>query len=60
MANSQNPTPSIDIQREIIDLDELLRFLAGSITDDVAMRGFAVALMKAKEMSGRIRGELNS
>lgn len=58
MANSQNKTQDVDVSCEIIDLDELLRFLAGAVTDDVAMRGLGVALVKAKELSGKVRDSL--
>lgn len=58
MAESQNNIQGVDIHREIIDLDELLRFLAGAVSEDVAMRGLAVALLKAKDMSGRIRSSV--
>ncbi|MCG6216232.1 hypothetical protein [Vibrio furnissii] len=58
MADSQNKIQDVDIYREIVDLDELLRFLAGAITDDVAMRGLGVALVKAKELSGKVRDGL--
>lgn len=60
MPNSQNKTQDIDVSREIIDLDELLRFLAGAATDDVAMRGLGVALVKAKDLSGKVRASLGN
>ncbi|KYN82218.1 hypothetical protein ATY36_13600 [Vibrio cidicii] len=58
MANSQKEPNVVDLLSEIVDLDELLRFLCGAATDDACIRGLAISLLNAKQLSGAIRSKL--
>ncbi len=58
MADSQKNSNAIDLLSKIVDLDELLRFLAGAASDDECMRGLAVSLLQAKQLSGDLRQHL--
>ncbi|HIF9260465.1 TPA: hypothetical protein ACX6S2_003434 [Photobacterium damselae] len=59
MGHSQKKHKGVDLLPQIVDLDELLRFLVGATNDDdVCMRGISVSLQHAKQLSAKIRKEL--
>lgn len=59
MSVSQKNTNSVDLYSDLVDLDELLRFLSGAASDDQEQdSGLFVALRLARGISSRLRSNI--
>ncbi|EJX7572493.1 hypothetical protein QTU67_003444 [Vibrio cholerae] len=59
MSVSQKNTNSVDLYSDLVDLDELLRFLSGAASDDQEQDlGLFVALRLARGISSRLRSNV--